>query len=63
MSTAVVTLTLNLKEAELIKAALENHGFELVYRTRGKIGYSEEMIQASIKQGEAMRQLKKDLFG
>jgi hypothetical protein len=63
MSTAVVTLTVSLREAELIKSALSNHGFELVYRTRGKLGYTEEMTEASIKQGEEMRQLKQDLFG
>ena len=62
MSTAVVTLTVTLREAELIKDALSNHGFELVYRTRGKIGYSEEMTEVSIKKGEQMRQLKQDLF-
>jgi hypothetical protein len=63
MSTAVVTLTVTLREAELIKDALSNHGFELAYRTRGKLGYTEEMTEACIKQGEAMRQLKQDLFG
>ena len=63
MSTAVVTLTLSLREAELIKDALDHHGFELVYRTRGKIGYTEEMTEVSIEQGEAMRKLKRDLFG
>jgi hypothetical protein len=63
MSTAVVTLTINIKEAELIKTALDHHGFELVYRTRGKIGYTEEMAEVVIEQGEAMRKLKRDLFG
>lgn len=63
MSTAVVTLTVSIREAELIKAALEHHGFELVYRTRGKLGYTEEMAEVTIRRGEEMRQLKRDLFG
>ena len=62
MSSATVTLTLTLKEAQLIKDALDNHGFDLIYRTKGKLGYTEEMTELSINQGREMQQLKRNLF-